>query len=68
MGQNEDNNPGDSISESSEKLLQRAGEKVTINIIYDFTEGVRAVKHRFWQRLAATHKEQMSPLMISVLF
>ena len=68
MGQNEDNNPGDSISESSEKLLQRAGEKVTINIIYDFSEGVRAVKRRFWQRLAAKHKEQMSLLMISVLF
>ena len=43
LRQNEDNNPGDSISESSEKLLQRAGEKVTINIIYDFSEGVRAV-------------------------
>ena len=68
MGQNEDNNPGDSFSESSEKLLQRAGEKVTINIIYDFSEGVRAVKHRFWQRLAAKYKEQMSLLMISVLF
>ena len=28
----------------------------------------RAVKHTFWQRLAASHEEQMPPLMILVLF
>ena len=38
-------------------------------------KGVRAVKHTFWQRLAASqekvaasHEEQASPLMILVLF
>ena len=30
--------------------------------------GVPAVEHTFWQRLAASHEEQMSPLVISVLF
>ena len=31
-------------------------------------KGVRAVKHTFWQRLTASHEEQMSPLIILVLF
>ena len=31
-------------------------------------KGVLAVKYTFWQRLAANHKEQMSLLMILVLF
>ena len=31
-------------------------------------EGGCAVKHTCWQRLAASHEEQMSPLMILVLY
>ena len=31
-------------------------------------KGGRAVKRAFWQRLAASHTEQMSPLMILVIF
>ena len=31
-------------------------------------KGILAVKYTFWQRLAASHKEQMSLLMILVLF
>lgn len=38
-----------------------------VSVIYDFSEG-GAVKHTFWQRLAAGHEEQMSPLIILVLF
>ena len=30
--------------------------------------GGRAVKHTFWQSLAASQEEQMSPLMTLVLF
>ena len=37
LGQKEDYSPGDSISDSSEELLQRGGGKVSI--IYDFSEG-----------------------------
>ena len=37
--------------------------------ICDFGEGrVHAIKHTFLQKVAASHKEQMSPLMILVLF
>ena len=42
-----------------------------VSVIYGFSEGggrVRAVKHTFWQRVAASHKEQMSLLMILVFF
>ena len=31
-------------------------------------KGEACIKHTFWQRLAASRKEQMSPLMILVLF
>ena len=44
LGQNEDYSPGDSISESSEKLLQRGG--CGGQNIYDFREGGdHAIKH-----------------------
>ena len=60
MGQNEDYSSGDRISDSSEKLLQRGrGEG---QYICDFSEGgVRAIKHTFLQKVAASHEEQMSP-------
>lgn len=39
---------------------------------YDFSEGVRGrvcrIKHTFWQRLAASHEEQMLLSKILVLF
>ena len=39
------------------------------SVTYDFSKGgVRAVRHEFWERLAAGHKEQMSSLMILGLF
>ena len=52
--------PRESISDSSEKLLQRGrGEG---QYICDFSEGgVRAIKHTFLQKVAASHEEQMSP-------
>ena len=31
-------------------------------------KGICVVRHTFWWRLAASHKEQMSPVMILVLF
>ena len=46
---------------------EEAGGKVTI--VYDFSEGgLHAVKHTFWQRLAVSHEEHISPLIILVLF
>ena len=63
MEQNEDYSPGDSISDSSEKLLQRGrGED---QYICDFGEGgIHAVKHCltiFLQEVFASHEKQMSP-------
>ena len=52
LGQNENFGPGDSISDSSQKLLQRAREES--QYICDFSEGVPAVKHIFWQKLAVS--------------
>ena len=47
MGQNEDCSPGDSISESSEKLLQRGSGEGQDRC--DFGEGgVHAVEHIFF--------------------
>ena len=47
LGQNEDGSPGDSIPDSSEKLLQRGrGEG---QYIRDFgEEGIHAIKHIFF--------------------
>ena len=67
MGQNEDYSLGDSISDLSEvHVLKRSGERSVLYMI--LVKGEHAVKHTFWQRLAASHEEQMSPLMILVLF
>ena len=39
-----------------------------VRIIYDFREGgVHAIKHTFWEMLAASHEEHLSPLIILVL-
>ena len=65
-GQYENYSSGDSISDSSEKLLQRGrgGRSVLYMIL---VKGVHAVKHTFWQRLVASHEEQMPPLIILAL-
>ena len=65
LGQNEDYSLGDSISDSSEKQLQRGRQKISVT--YDSSE-VGTAKYTFWQRLTAHCKEQMSLLMILVLF
>lgn len=50
MGQNKDYSLGDSISESPEEA---GGE---VRVVYDFSEeGIHAVQHIFYQRLAAIH-------------
>ena len=47
LGQNEDYSLGDSISDSSEKLLQKGGGEG--QYIYDFGEGeVHAIKHIYF--------------------
>ena len=56
-GQNEDYGPGDSISDSAEKLPGEVGE---MSHVLSGKAGCE-VKHTFWQRLAASHEEQMSP-------
>ena len=68
-GKNEGYSPGDGISDSSENLLQRrGGGRGGGQQIRDFGEGVRAVEHTSWQKVAAGHEEQMSPLVMLVLF
>ena len=67
MGQNEKYRLGDSPSDTSEDLFQRG--KLGGQYICDFSErGIYAIKHTFLQKVAASHEEQMSPLMILVLF
>ena len=44
LGQNEDYSPRDSISDSSEKLLQRGRGKVSIHLIF-MKGGLHAIKH-----------------------
>ena len=54
---------------TSQKALRNCSEDVAwmVSIIYDFSEtGGSCNQAQFWQRLAASHKEQMSPLMILV--
>ena len=59
--------PGDSASDSSERLLQRSrGEG---KYVCDFDEGgVHRIKHSFYKRFSASHKELMSPWWNLVLF
>ena len=69
LGQREDYSPGNSISDSSEELLQRG--KGEGQYICDFGEGgYGAVKHTFWQRVATSYNEVAASqqiLMILVL-
>ena len=55
----------------SQIALRNCSEDVAwmVSIIYDFSEtGGSCNQAQFWQRLAASHKEQISLLMILVLF
>ena len=66
MGQNEDYSPGDSISDSSEKLLQRGMREG--QYICDFCGGgIHAIKHFLEKvsaspvKITASHEEQTPP-------
>ena len=67
MGQNEDYSPGDSISDSSEKLLQRGRRKISIYVIWVKGEYIQSSTY-FLQKVSASlvkvtasHEEQTSP-------
>ena len=60
LGPNEGYSPGDSDSVSSEKVLQRGGGKVCINVILVKGE-VHAIKHIFLQKVSASHEEHTPP-------
>jgi len=60
LGPNEGYSPGDSVSVSSEKVLQRGGGKVCINVILVKGE-VHAIKHIFLQKVSASHEEHTPP-------
>ena len=66
LRQNENCSPGDSISDSSEKVLQRS--RVKGQCICDFGEGgIHAIEHIFFQKLSASHEKQSWPWRISYL-
>ena len=66
LGQNEDNNPGGSISDSSEILLQRGrGGMSDIDVI--LVKRGEATKHTLLQKVTASHEEQTSPWKIFML-
>ena len=68
LGQNEGYSPGDNISASSEKLLQRGRREN--KYICDISEGgVHAIRHIFFlQKVSASYEEQLSLWRILVLF
>ena len=55
---------------ASQIALRNCSEEVVgkVGIICDFSEGGTCIKHTCCQRLAASHEEQTSPLIILVLF
>ena len=67
LGQNEDYSPGDSIADSSEKLLQRGKGKVSRCVILVKGEYMQSGTY-FLQKDSASYEEQMSPWRILVLF
>ena len=60
LGQNEDYNPGDSSSDSSEKLLQRDSGEDGYKL--DFAEGGNICNqaHMFLQKVSTSHEEELS--------
>ena len=63
---NEDYSLGDRLSDGSKKLPQW-GRRRSVYMWFWWWE-LHAVKHTFWQKVDASHKEQMSPLIVLVLF
>ena len=61
MGQNEVRSVGDSISDGSEKLLQRGREKVSICVLLVKGKSMQASTFFFLQEVSASHEEQPSP-------
>ena len=60
MGQNEDWSPGDSTSDSSERLPQRgSGGRSIYKILVK--EEFNAIKCLLYKRFSARHKELMTP-------
>ena len=60
-GQNEDCSPGDSTSDSSEKLLQRGCGGRSMHMI--LVKGAfHAIQHFTYKRCSASHEELMSPM------
>ena len=62
--QNEDSSPGDSISENSEKLLQRASGGRSVCEFGEFN----AMEHLLYKRISARHEELKSSFSALVLF
>ena len=67
LGQNADCSLAESISDSSEKLLQRVKGGRSIYMWF-WWKGVLTVKHIFLWNISVSHKEQMSPWRNLVLF
>ena len=55
---------------ASQIALRSCPKKVRaeVGVYMILVKGTRAIKHTFWQKVAASHMEQLSPLMIFVLF
>lgn len=51
LGQNKDYQLGDSISDSTEKLLWSQGKVKSITYIWFLSERIRVLRHTFWQSL-----------------
>ena len=58
MGQSEDYSLGDRLSDISKELLPKGRGEVSMIL----------VKGTFWRRVATSHEEEMSLLIILVLF
>ena len=58
MWHNEDYISGDRFSDSSEKPPQRSRGMASVYVI--FVKELLTIKHMFWQRLTAGHKEQIT--------
>ena len=54
MRQNEEYSPGDSLSDSPEEVLHRGGGRSVYVIL------VKGIHATFWQKVTASHKEQMT--------
>ena len=68
LGQNEDYSPGDSSSDSSEKLLQRDSGEDGHKL--DFAEGGNICNqaHMFLQKVSTSHEEELSSWRVLLLF